>query len=110
MLNKCSRSDRMKAARLKGRHSKEQWERLKKEFNHLCVRCGFGKMSLDKDHIIPVYQGGSDAIENIQPMCAWCNASKGAENFNWKDFRRNEGWVKVAVNLARTHPYRDILE
>lgn len=88
-LNKKKRSERMKAAREKGTHTKAEWESLKAEFLYLCVRCGKGNCHLDRDHIIPVYQGGSDGIENIQPLCAKCNSSKGPERYNWKDHRRN---------------------
>ncbi len=92
--NKRKRSLRMIAARKKGVHTKEQWENLKEEFDFKCVRCGRENFHLDKDHIIPVYQGGSDGIDNIQPLCAWCNASKGADSFNWVIHRRRYGHEK----------------
>jgi 5-methylcytosine-specific restriction endonuclease McrA len=82
----------MIAAREKGTHTKEDWEKLKAEFDHRCVRCGTNEYRIEKDHILPIYAGGSDSIENIQPLCAWCNGSKGADNFNWKDFRRKHGF------------------
>lgn len=82
----------MAEARKRGRHSREEWESLKAEFGFRCVRCGTGEYRVEKDHIVPVYQGGSDSIENIQPVCAPCNASKGPEKFDWKAHRRAEGF------------------
>lgn len=82
----------MAEARAKGTHTALEWELLKLEFDNRCVRCGTNEYRVEKDHIIPVYQGGSDAIDNIQPVCARCNASKGPEDFNWKEYRRQNGW------------------
>lgn len=85
--NKRKRSQRMILAREKGIHTKAEWLEMKEFFHHTCVKCNgeSGLLNVDKDHIIPVYQGGSDSIKNIQPLCAKCNASKGPEN---KDYRQ----------------------
>lgn len=61
-----------------GHHSKAQWEAVKAKFNHTCPSCGHPEpqIRLTKDHIVPAEKGGSDDIENIQPLCKPCNSKK----------------------------------
>ena len=58
-----------------GSHTLEEWEQKIKEFNNRCAICG-GKKKLTKDHIIPLSKGGTDDIDNIQPLCRSCNSKK----------------------------------
>lgn len=81
------RSKRLSIAREKGTHTNEEWEELKEFFGE-CVICG-SKERIVKDHIVPIYQGGSDAITNLQPLCNSCNSRKGSDN---KDYRAE--WCK----------------
>jgi len=84
--NKRKRSERVAAANLKGRHTKQEWQEMKDFFDNTCVRC-FGESDLihvEKDHIIPLYQGSSNGLDNLQPLCALCNSSKGAEDIDWR--------------------------
>jgi len=83
VAGKANRAERMKRARAKGTHTKAEWESLVNALKSRCVRCNAECLPV-KDHITPVYQGGSDGIENLQPLCAPCNGAKGPEN---KDFR-----------------------
>ena len=86
--NKKNRSQRLSIAREKASHTKEEWEEMKLFFNNTCVKClnASNLNGVVKDHIIPIYQEGSDGLENIQPLCAKCNASKGPET---TDYRAN---------------------
>ncbi|MCK4717549.1 MAG: HNH endonuclease [Thermoplasmata archaeon] len=79
--NNAKRSERLAEARKKGTHTAEEWEEMT-EFFAQCLRCGSAQMV--KDHIIPIYQGGSDGIQNLQPICGSCNSSKGAENIDYR--------------------------
>jgi 5-methylcytosine-specific restriction endonuclease McrA len=98
--NQRLRSLRIKAAKLRGKHSKNEWNELVDEFEHCCVRCLEFSEKLEKDHIIPIYQGGSDGIENLQPLCKKCNTAKGPENINWVSKRREERGANQALQTT----------
>lgn len=66
-----------------GCHSVPEWRALLKQCNHKCVGCGCQPDMLERDHIIPVSQGGSDNISNIQPLCGTCNKRKGVQTINF---------------------------
>lgn len=110
---KANRSQRMAAARKLGTHTKQQWTEMVEFFGGSCVRCNgeSGSDRIVKDHIIPIYQGGSDGIDNLQPLCSKCNSSKGPES---KDFRGEaalcidcampSGWVLNACEMPAETP------
>ena len=75
-----SRNSRRKA-RLRGAtgsHSANEWNELKQNCNYTCNMCNTKEpdIKLTRDHIITVSKGGSDSIENIQPLCGSCNSKK----------------------------------
>ena len=42
-----------------------------------CVRCG-SRERLEFDHIVPISEGGSSTIRNVELLCESCNRKKGA--------------------------------
>lgn len=61
-----------------GSHTLGEWELLKKQYGYTCPSCGKKEpeIKLTEDHIIPLDKGGSNYIENIQPLCRSCNSKK----------------------------------
>lgn len=92
--NAAIRSIRLRAARSKGTHTQKQWAHLVDCLNGRCAKCGVygSSVALQKDHVTPIYQGGSDGIDNLQPLCGPCNAAKGPEAFNWAAYRLQQGF------------------
>ena len=78
------------------REKKALFIKMKSLFNNTCVRCEgkSGLINVERDHIIPKYQGGSDEPSNWQPLCAKCNASKGPETIDWRlIYAKNHGII-----------------
>jgi hypothetical protein len=78
-----NRRNRIKGATIKelGSHTFGEWENLKAQYGFTCPCCKKSEpeIKLTEDHIIPLSKGGSDLIENIQPLCSRCNSIKNAK-------------------------------
>lgn len=70
-----------------GSHTLGEWQTLLAQYNYTCLSCG--KMEPDivltEDHIIPLSKGGSNNIENIQPLCKSCNSKKHTKIVDYKE-------------------------
>lgn len=93
------RQRRLRAAKKKGTHTQAEWEALKREFGFACVRCGATDRKITKDHVKPLFLGGSDGLENIQPLCKRCNSSKKSETVNWAALARARRHGEVISGL-----------
>jgi 5-methylcytosine-specific restriction endonuclease McrA len=80
------RARRVRRAGGGGSHSEAEWKALKERYDHTCLRCGKQEpaIELTRDHVIPVFNGGSDDIANIQPLCRACNSAKGTQTIDYR--------------------------
>lgn len=66
-----------------GSHTVAEWDALCQNFGYRCACCGEAS-NLTRDHVIPVSLGGSDNIDNIQPLCLKCNSRKGTQTIDYR--------------------------
>jgi 5-methylcytosine-specific restriction endonuclease McrA len=77
-----------------GRYTIEQWASLLASFGNLCLCCGRTEEELNRvgliltpDHIQPLAKGGSNSIENLQPLCYGKGGCNNRKHARWIDYR-----------------------
>lgn len=70
-----------------GSHTIEEWMKLKQRYGYRCLACGIHESFigvLHRDHIIPLSCGGTNDIDNIQPLCQPCNSRKFTKTIDYR--------------------------
>jgi len=69
-----------------GSFTKKEWEGIKIKFHWTCPACmrSEPEIKLTIDHIISLFEGGKNIIDNIQPLCGRCNRKKHATTKKYK--------------------------
>jgi len=52
-------------------------------YDNRCLCCGLAK-KLTADHVVPLSKGGTNYIENIQPLCSSCNSRKHTQTVDYR--------------------------
>lgn len=56
---------------------KNEWNSIRHKLGKPIAKCvGCGRIADTYDHIIPLSQGGTNELKNLQPMCRECNSKK----------------------------------
>jgi 5-methylcytosine-specific restriction endonuclease McrA len=74
---------RARLANASGDFTNEQWLTLCEKYGNKCACCEQEKR-LHADHIVPLSKGGSNMIENIQPLCKSCNSRKATKTIAFR--------------------------
>lgn len=64
-------------------YTQAEWDRLCAFYNHRCLCCG-KRRPLTVDHVVPVTKGGSNLIQNLQPLCRPCNSRKSDQTIDYR--------------------------
>ncbi len=67
-----------------GEFTGPQWKALCEFYEYTCLCCG-ARGKVEVDHVVPISKKGSNGVENLQPLCRSCNASKGARTIDYRD-------------------------
>lgn len=69
-----------------GSYTIAEWENLKELYDYRCLCCGRREpeIELTADHVHPIAIGGSNKIENIQPLCKHCNSRKSTKIIDFR--------------------------
>ena len=77
-------NERAKSLGVEGTFTNEEWKKLCNSTGNKCLKCGDTNQTITVDHVIPLSRGGTNYIENIQPLCKKCNSRKHTST---KDYR-----------------------
>jgi 5-methylcytosine-specific restriction endonuclease McrA len=77
-------------ARAGGSFTQQEWHELCAYYEYTCLRCGRQEpdIELTVDHVVPLSRGGTNDIDNLQPLCRACNTSKHAKAIDYRPYFR----------------------
>lgn len=70
--------------RAAGELSVRDWREVLDVFGETCLACGDVNQMVTIDHIVPVSKGGTNSIDNLQPLCGSCNSSKADKTVDYR--------------------------
>lgn len=80
---------RARKAGAEGSFSKAEFLDLCEKYGNVCLCCRSSD-PLEPDHVVPLSKGGTNWIDNIQPLCRSCNARKKDREVDYRPLSVSE--------------------
>jgi 5-methylcytosine-specific restriction endonuclease McrA len=86
---KISEYNRNSKARRRGGNGEitaQEWQALKEFYDYTCLCCRQQEpeITLTLDHVLPLSLGGSNTMDNAQPLCGSCNSTKHNKHIDYR--------------------------
>ena len=88
----------------RGNFTAIEFKELCESYGNRCLSCGAADVALEADHIVPLTRGGSDDIDNIQPLCGTCNRSKFVKIIDYRASSVSEPQHLIRTGLPVDRP------
>lgn len=100
---------RAKSYNAPGTHTILEWIELRHKYGDRCIGLGPHSGILTPDHIVPLSKRGSNAIDNIQPLCMGCNRRKRNRIIDFRESAIQGGGPRISQitnnGNVRVYPY-----
>ena len=79
----------------------QNWNLIKNHYGSKCLKCERREpeIKLTIDHIVPVSRGGTNDLNNLQPLCFSCNSSKRVKIEDWRLNEQNVFYNQVGYGI-----------
>lgn len=79
--------------------SADEWIVVCEKYGNRCLRCNKEGV-LSPDHVLPFTCGGSNTIDNIQPLCKKCNVTKNNMHIDYRPESEYRG-IELSVRISQ---------
>lgn len=79
-----SRNRRALKRRADGTISAREWAEILDKYGNKCLCCSRSDVDMTQDHVLPLVLGGTNTVDNVQPLCALCNSVKGTKYVDYR--------------------------
>lgn len=79
-----------------------EWVELMEKYDFRCLRCN-RQIHLSPDHVQPFSMGGTNTIDNIQPLCHKCNVAKNSMHMDYRIECEFPG-MELSIPIYHTKP------